>query len=169
MTTNAAQELLSGVLSRLIAMDKGCPEEIYLLIGNYGLNALLNVVLKLKTELEKGFVDRRIYAQGNIQAVVGGLGTLVVGVVILMAANALAIAVLSLALGGTFSFVLIQEKLAGLLSDTFFVPAYFHFLTVGTVSLTLYTPGATGPELCGGAASVKENGLPQLRVKSKLC
>lgn len=53
------------------------------------------------------------------------------------AADALLIAVLSLALGGTFSFVLIQEKLAGLLSDTFFVPAYFHFLTVGTVSLTL--------------------------------
>lgn len=53
------------------------------------------------------------------------------------AADALAVAVLALALGGTFAFVLIQEKLAGLLSDTFFVPAYFHFLTVGTVSLTL--------------------------------
>ena len=46
-------------------------------------------------------------------------------------------AVVNLALGGTLAFVLIQERLAGLLSDTFFVPGYFHFLTVGTVSLTL--------------------------------
>jgi cytochrome c oxidase subunit I len=45
-------------------------------------------------------------------------------------------AVLTLAAGGALSFVLIQEKLAPLLSDTFFVPAYFHFLTVGTVTLT---------------------------------
>lgn len=45
--------------------------------------------------------------------------------------------VVNLALGGIFAFVLIQEKLAPLLSDTFFVPAYFHFLTIGTVTLTL--------------------------------
>jgi cytochrome c oxidase subunit 1 len=45
--------------------------------------------------------------------------------------------VVNLALGGTLAFVLIQERLAGLLSDTFFVPGYFHFLTVGTVSLSL--------------------------------
>lgn len=50
--------------------------------------------------------------------------------------SAIAAAVVNLALGGTFAFVLIQERLAPLLSDTFFVPAYFHFLTVGTVSLT---------------------------------
>jgi cytochrome c oxidase subunit 1 len=56
-----------------------------------------------------------------------------------MAAFAMAIA--NLAIGGVFAFVLIQEKLAPLLSDTFFVPAYFHFLTIGTVSLTLL--GAT--------------------------
>jgi cytochrome c oxidase subunit 1 len=42
----------------------------------------------------------------------------------------------NLALGGVFSLVLIQEELAVLLSDTFFVPGYFHFLTVGGVSLT---------------------------------
>jgi len=42
-----------------------------------------------------------------------------------------------LAFGGIFAFVLIQERLAPLLSDTFFVPAYFHFLTMGTVTLTL--------------------------------
>ena len=45
-------------------------------------------------------------------------------------------AVINLALGGAFSFVLIQEKLAPLLSDTFMVPGYFHFLTIGTVTLT---------------------------------
>ena len=46
-------------------------------------------------------------------------------------------AVINLVLGIAFAFVLIQEKLAPLLSDTFFVPAYFHFFTVGTVSLSL--------------------------------
>ncbi|MCH9051645.1 MAG: cbb3-type cytochrome c oxidase subunit I, partial [Proteobacteria bacterium] len=49
---------------------------------------------------------------------------------------AVAMATVNLAIGGVFSLVLIQEKLAVLLSDTFFVPGYFHFLTVGTVSLT---------------------------------
>ena len=52
------------------------------------------------------------------------------------AMSAIGFAVLNLALGGALSFVLIQEKLAPLLSDTFFVPGYFHFLTVGTVTLT---------------------------------
>jgi cytochrome c oxidase subunit I len=51
--------------------------------------------------------------------------------------SAIAMAIVNLALGGAFAFVLIQEKLAPLLSDTFFVPAYFHFLTVGAVSLSL--------------------------------
>jgi cytochrome c oxidase subunit 1 len=50
--------------------------------------------------------------------------------------SAMGFAVVNLALGGALSFVLIQEKLAPLLSDTFFVPGYFHFLTVGTVTLT---------------------------------
>ena len=45
--------------------------------------------------------------------------------------------VVNLAFGGVLAFVLIQERLAPLLSDTFFVPAYFHFLTIGTVTLTL--------------------------------
>jgi cytochrome c oxidase subunit 1 len=49
---------------------------------------------------------------------------------------AIGFAVVNLAFGGALSFVLIQEKLAPLLSDTFFVPGYFHFLTVGTVTLT---------------------------------
>lgn len=50
---------------------------------------------------------------------------------------ALGAAVVNLAAGGALAFVLIQERLAPLLSDTFFVPGYFHLLTVGTVSLTL--------------------------------
>jgi cytochrome c oxidase subunit I len=49
---------------------------------------------------------------------------------------AVGMATVNLALGGVFSMVLIQEKLAVLLSDTFFVPGYFHFITVGGVSLT---------------------------------
>jgi len=49
---------------------------------------------------------------------------------------AVGMATVNLALGGVFAFVLIQENLAVLLSDTFFVPGYFHFLTVGAVSLT---------------------------------
>jgi cytochrome c oxidase subunit I len=65
----------------------------------------------------------------------------------------LGMAVVNLALGGTLAFVLIQEQLAGLLSDTFFVPGYFHFLTVGTVTLTLLAalarlvPGLSGRAL----------------------
>ena len=53
------------------------------------------------------------------------------------AMTAIGMAAVNLALGGIFAFVLIQERLAPLLSDTFFVPAYFHFLTIGTVTLTL--------------------------------
>lgn len=53
------------------------------------------------------------------------------------AISAMGWSVLNLAVGGIFAFVLIQEKLAPVLSDTFFVPAYFHFLTIGTISLTL--------------------------------
>lgn len=53
------------------------------------------------------------------------------------AMSAIGFAVVNLALGGALAFVLIQEKLAPLLSDTFFVPGYFHFLTVGTVTFTL--------------------------------
>lgn len=51
--------------------------------------------------------------------------------------SAIGVAVLSMGLGLVFAFVLIQGELAPLLSDTFFVPGYFHFFTVGTVSLTL--------------------------------
>ena len=55
--------------------------------------------------------------------------------------------------GGVIANVLIQEALAPLLSDTFAVPGYFHFFTVGTVTLTflgalLYMiPALTGHRL----------------------
>lgn len=68
------------------------------------------------------------------------------------AMSAMGAAVVNLALGGVFAFVLIQERLAPLLSDTFFVPGYFHLLTVGTVTLTLL--GALAhlvPALAGSA------------------
>ena len=48
----------------------------------------------------------------------------------------IAMAVINAAAGGALASVLIQGALAPLLSDTFFVPAYFHFFTAGTVTLT---------------------------------
>ncbi len=59
-------------------------------------------------------------------------------------------AVVNMAFGIVLAFVLIQAELAPLLSDTFFVPGYFHFFTVGTVSLSflaglaLILPALTG-------------------------
>jgi cytochrome c oxidase subunit 1 len=66
------------------------------------------------------------------------------------AMSAIGVAVLSMALGITFAFVLIQAELAPLLSDTFFVPGYFHFFTVGTVSLTLLAALAVVLPALGG-------------------
>ncbi len=69
------------------------------------------------------------------------------------AMSAVAAAVINMIFGISLAFVLIQQGLAPLLSDTFFVPAYFHFFTVGTVSLSLLAglsvlvPGLTGNPL----------------------
>jgi cytochrome c oxidase subunit 1 len=69
------------------------------------------------------------------------------------ATTAASVAVINMMLGISLAFVLIQQKLAPLLSDTFFVPGYFHFFTVGTVSLSLLAglsvllPGLTGRTL----------------------
>lgn len=74
---------------------------------------------------------------------------------------AIGMAVVNTALGGIFAFVLIQEQLAPLLSDTFFVPGYFHFLTLGTVTLTFIAalmyviPGLTGCRLWNPAVLAK--------------
>lgn len=63
---------------------------------------------------------------------------------------AMGVAVLSMGLGLTFAFVLIQGQLAPLLSDTFFVPGYFHFFTLGTVSMTLLAALAVVLPALGG-------------------
>lgn len=49
---------------------------------------------------------------------------------------AMGVAIVSALAGLVFAFVLIQEKFAPLLSDTVFVPGYFHFFAVGAVSET---------------------------------
>lgn len=46
------------------------------------------------------------------------------------------VAMLTMLIALVFAFVLIQEKLAPLLSDTMFVPGYFHFFAVGTITQT---------------------------------
>lgn len=66
---------------------------------------------------------------------------------------AMGMSVVNCALGGALAFVLIQSQFAPFLSDTFFVPGYFHFLTLGTVTLTFIAalmyviPGLTGRSL----------------------
>ena len=50
--------------------------------------------------------------------------------------SAMGVAIVSTLLGLVFAFVLIQEKLAPLISDTVFVPGYFHFFAVGAVTET---------------------------------
>ncbi len=50
--------------------------------------------------------------------------------------TAMIMAMVCAAAGGAFSNVLLQHEFAGVISDTFFVPAYFHFFTVGTVTLS---------------------------------
>lgn len=47
---SAAHELLRLALTRIIAAGK--TNEIFLLVGSYGVNALLNVALKLKAEVD---------------------------------------------------------------------------------------------------------------------
>ncbi|PWC31184.1 cbb3-type cytochrome c oxidase subunit I [Azospirillum sp. TSO35-2] len=61
-------------------------------------------------------------------------------------------AVVNMLVGITFAFVLIQEKLAPMLSDTFFVPGYFHFFAVGVLTQTfLAALMVILPALGGGA------------------
>jgi cytochrome c oxidase subunit I len=68
------------------------------------------------------------------------------------AMSSMAVAMLSMGLGIVFAFVLIQEQLAPLLSDTFFVPGYFHFFTLGTVSITLLAAFSVMLPALGGRA-----------------
>jgi cytochrome c oxidase subunit 1 len=50
--------------------------------------------------------------------------------------SAMGVAIVSTLVGLVFAFVLIQEKFAPLISDTMFVPGYFHFFAVGAVTET---------------------------------
>src|SRR4051812_26899325 len=61
-------------------------------------------------------------------------------------------AAVNLMLGITFAFVLIQEKLAPMLSDTFFVPGYFHFFAVGVLTQTFLAVLMVILPALGGAA-----------------
>ena len=69
------------------------------------------------------------------------------------AMTALGWAAVNLMLGLTYALVLIQDKLAPLLSDTFFVPGYFHFFAVGVLTqsflaaLMVVLPALTGGSL----------------------
>jgi cytochrome c oxidase subunit I len=75
---------------------------------------------------------------------------------------AIGVAVVNMGLGIAFAFVLIQERLAPLLSDTFFVPGYFHFFTVGTISLTLLAALSVMLPALGGRA------IPRPALMAKL-
>ncbi|MBK3773545.1 hypothetical protein GAY31_05015 [Azospirillum brasilense] len=61
-------------------------------------------------------------------------------------------AVVNMMVGITFAFVLIQGELAPMLSDTFFVPGYFHFFAVGVLTQTfLAAMMVMLPALSGGS------------------
>jgi cytochrome c oxidase subunit 1 len=67
--------------------------------------------------------------------------------------SAMGVAIVSTLVGLVFAFVLIQEKFAPLISDTMFVPGYFHFFAVGAVTETFLAgfmviiPALTGRSL----------------------
>lgn len=101
------------------------------------LGSLLSLFISVPTVAVFLILVASLEAAGRAQGAKGAFGWLRLLPWREPGMNAIAMAVVNLALGGAFAFVLIQERLAPLLSDTFFVPAYFHFLTVGAVSLSL--------------------------------
>jgi cytochrome c oxidase subunit 1 len=72
-------------------------------------------------------------ARGAPQTLFGWIGRLPWGN---PAFAAMGVAIVSTLVGLVFAFVLIQEKFAPLISDTVFVPGYFHFFAVGAVTET---------------------------------
>lgn len=102
-----------------------------------GLGSLLSLFISVPTIAVFLVILTSIEAHARARGASGFLGWLRILPWRQPAMTAMAMAVVNLAFGGILSFVLIQERLAPLLSDTFVVPAYFHFLTVGTVTLTL--------------------------------
>ena len=116
------------------------------------VGSLLSLFVAVPTVMAFLIIVSSLEAHGRSQGVSGRLGW--IGA--LPWANpvmpAIACAALNLGLGLTFAFVLIEEKLAPLLSDTFFVPGYFHFFAVGTVSLSfLAAMMAVLPALTGAS------------------
>lgn len=94
-----------------------------LLIGVPTLLVFLIIVSSIEASAK---ADPRIAARGWFRALPWGNP----------AFAAMGMAALSAFGGGVVSYVLQQEKLAALLSDTFAVPGYFHFFTVGMVTLS---------------------------------
>ncbi|MBL8702604.1 MAG: cbb3-type cytochrome c oxidase subunit I [Alphaproteobacteria bacterium] len=117
------------------------------------LGSLLSLFISLPTVAVFLVIVISLEAQARARGARGAFGWLRVLPWREPAIAAIGMAVVNLALGGALAFVLIQERLAQLLSDTFFVPGYFHFLTIGTVSLTLLAaltrmiPALTGQAL----------------------
>jgi len=120
------------------------------------VGSLLSLFIGVPTIAAFMVVMTSLEAHGRAKGAKGGLGWLKALDWTQTATHSLAAAVINLALGGILAFVLIQEKLAGLLSDTFFVPGYFHFMTLGVVTLTLLTvaeravPALTGRHCSAG-------------------
>jgi cytochrome c oxidase subunit 1 len=81
--------------------------------------------------------------------------------------SALTMAMVSAIAGGVIANVIIQEKFAVLLGDTFAVPGYFHFFTLGAVTLTFLgiltqvIPAMTGHRIWAPSLM---NTLPYLMV-----
>ncbi|MBF0354144.1 MAG: cbb3-type cytochrome c oxidase subunit I [Alphaproteobacteria bacterium] len=119
------------------------------------LGSLLSLFIGVPTIAAFLVVMTSLEAHGRARGARGGLGWLKALDWSQTATHSLAAAVINLALGGVLAFVLIQEKLAGLLSDTFFVPGYFHFMTLGVVTLSLLTVAERiAPALGGRGGSV---------------
>jgi len=102
-----------------------------------GLGSLLSLFISVPTIAVFLVIVSSLEAQARTRGARGLFGWLWMLPWREPAMAAIGMAAVNLALGGIFAFVLIQEQLASLLSDTFFVPATFHFLTIGTVTLTL--------------------------------
>lgn len=100
------------------------------------VGSLLSLLIGIPTILMFLVITVSLEAHGRAMGARGFFGWLAVLPWRQPPMAAIGMSAVNLALGGVFAFVLIQEQLAPLLSDTFFIPAYFHFFTLGTVTLT---------------------------------
>lgn len=113
-----------------------------------GVPTLLVFLIILSSVEASAKADPHISAQGWFRALPWGNP----------AFAAMGMAAVSAFGGGAMSYVLQQERLAELLSDTFAVPGYFHFFTVGMVTLSFLgllcylLPALDGGRLWGARA-----------------